>query len=196
MTTPTSTSLPAQACVLWFTGLSGAGKSTTALAVQQALHAHRCANYLLDGDQLRQGLCRDLGFSAEAREENIRRIGEVAALMVDAGLITLVAAISPFQQMREQVRKRFAPGKFVEIFIDAPLAVCEARDPKGLYRRARAGEIRDFTGIDSRYEAPLAPELHIKTNQLAPQQAVEQIIHYLHQQHYLVATVTHPPTTR
>lgn len=147
--------------VVWLTGLSGAGKSTIAARAGQALHARGHLAYILDGDNLRFGLCADLGFAAEDRAENVRRLGEAARLMQDAGLIVLVAAISPYRQDRERARGRIAAGRFVEVFVDAPLAVCEARDPKGLYRRARAGEITGFSGIDAPYEAPEAPELRL-----------------------------------
>ncbi len=147
--------------VIWFTGLSGAGKSTLAGALEQALAAAGKHTYLLDGDNVRHGLCGDLGFDDAARQENIRRVGEVAKLMVDAGLIVLTAFISPFRAERQLVRNLVGEGEFVEVFVDAPLAVCEERDPKGLYKKARAGEIRNFTGIDSAYEAPEAPEIHL-----------------------------------
>lgn len=147
--------------VIWFTGLSGAGKSTLAGALEQALAAKGKHTYLLDGDNVRHGLCGDLGFDDAARQENIRRVGEVAKLMVDAGLIVLTAFISPFRAERELVRSLLGEGEFVEVFVDAPLAVCEERDPKGLYKKARAGEIRNFTGIDSAYEAPEQPEIHL-----------------------------------
>ncbi len=152
--------------VLWFTGLSGSGKSTVAGALEQALHAQGVATYLLDGDNVRHGLCRDLGFSDDDRRENIRRVGEVARLMVDAGLVVLSAFISPHRAERQMVRELAGEGRFLEIFVDTPLAVCEARDPKGLYRKARAGELRNFTGIDSAYEAPPAPELRLDGQQL------------------------------
>ncbi|QXB56620.1 adenylyl-sulfate kinase [Aeromonas sp. FDAARGOS 1415] len=147
--------------VIWFTGLSGAGKSTLAGALEQALAAAGKHTYLLDGDNVRHGLCGDLGFDDAARQENIRRVGEVAKLMVDAGLIVLTAFISPFRAERELVRNLVGEGEFVEVFVDAPLAVCEERDPKGLYKKARAGEITNFTGIDSAYEAPEQPEIHL-----------------------------------
>lgn len=146
-------------CVLWFTGLSGAGKSTVANAVEALLHARGTHTYLLDGDNIRHGLNRNLGFGAADRTENIRRIGEVAKLMADAGLVTLSAFISPYRSDRDAVRALLAPGEFVEILVQASLATCESRDPKGLYRQARAGQIKDFTGIDAPYEAPLAPEI-------------------------------------
>jgi len=151
-------------CVLWFTGLSGAGKSTIANALEQRLAAMGHHTYLLDGDNVRHGLNRDLGFNDEDRVENIRRIGEVAKLMVDAGLIVITAFISPFRGDRQMVRDLLNPGEFVEVFVDVPLDVAERRDPKGLYRRARAGEIRHFTGIDSPYEPPPHPEIHLRTD--------------------------------
>ncbi|MXP52891.1 adenylyl-sulfate kinase [Pantoea sp. Seng] len=155
-----------QGVVLWFTGLSGSGKSTVAGAVEQALHRAGVSTYLLDGDNVRHGLCRDLGFSDDDRKENIRRVGEVAKLMVDAGLVVLTAFISPHRTERQMVRDLLGTGQFVEVFVDTPLAVCEARDPKGLYKKARAGELRNFTGIDSVYEAPDAPEIHLDGEQL------------------------------
>lgn len=155
-----------QGVVLWFTGLSGSGKSTVAGALEQALHRAGVSTYLLDGDNVRHGLCRDLGFSDDDRKENIRRVGEVAKLMVDAGLVVLTAFISPHRAERQMVRDLLAEGQFVEVFVDTPLAVCEARDPKGLYKKARAGELRNFTGIDSVYEAPDAPEIHLDGEQL------------------------------
>lgn len=147
--------------VIWFTGLSGAGKSTLAGALEQALAVEGKHTYLLDGDNVRHGLCGDLGFDDAARQENIRRVGEVAKLMVDAGLIVLTAFISPFRAERDLVRNLLGTDEFVEVFVDAPLSVCEERDPKGLYKKARAGEIRNFTGIDSAYEAPEQPEIHL-----------------------------------
>ena len=150
-----------QGAVLWFTGLSGSGKSTLAGAVEQALHHQRINTYLLDGDNTRHGLCSDLGFSADDRRENIRRVSEVSALMVDAGLVVLAAFISPHRAERQAARTKLPQGRFLEVFVDTPLEECERRDPKGLYRKARAGEIRNFTGIDSEYEFPEAPELHL-----------------------------------
>lgn len=147
--------------VIWFTGLSGAGKSTLAGALEEALAGLGKHTYLLDGDNVRHGLCGDLGFDEAARRENIRRVGEVAKLMVDAGLIVLTAFISPYREERDLVRNLLGEGEFVEVFVDAPLSLCEERDPKGLYKKARAGEIRNFTGIDSAYEAPLNPEVHL-----------------------------------
>lgn len=155
-----------QGVVLWFTGLSGSGKSTLAGALEQALFSLGVSTYLLDGDNVRHGLCRDLSFSDEDRRENIRRVGEVAKLMVDAGLVVLTAFISPHKVEREMVRTQLAEGQFIEIFVDTPLETCEARDPKGLYKKARAGELKNFTGIDSIYQAPEKPEIHIDGEQL------------------------------
>ncbi len=155
-----------QSAVLWFTGLSGSGKSTLAGALEQALHQSGVSTYLLDGDNVRHGLCRDLGFSDEDRRENIRRVGEVARLMVDAGLVVLTAFISPHRAERRMVRDMLPEARFIEVFVDTPLSICEARDPKGLYKKARAGELRNFTGIDAVYEAPLAPEVHLNGEQL------------------------------
>jgi bifunctional enzyme CysN/CysC len=169
-----------KACVLWFTGLSGAGKSTIANLVEKKLFGMGRHTYLLDGDNIRHGLNRDLGFTDADRVENIRRVGEVARLMTDAGLIVLVSFISPFRSERRLARSLLGPGEFFEIFIDTPLEVAEARDPKGLYRKARAGKIRNFTGIDSPYEAPENPEMHIDTGRVSAEQAAEQVIGHLH----------------
>lgn len=150
-------------CILWFTGLSGSGKSTIANALEQRLFELGHHTYLLDGDNVRHGLNKDLGFSDADRVENIRRIGEVAKLFVDAGVIVMTAFISPFRSDRDLVRKLVGEGEFVEIFVDTPLEICEQRDPKGLYKKARAGQIKNFTGLDSPYEAPEKPELVLKT---------------------------------
>ena len=174
-------------CILWFTGLSGSGKSTIANAVETQLLAMRKHTYLLDGDNIRHGLNRGLGFSDEDRVENIRRIGEVAKLFVDAGTIVLTAFISPFRGDREQVRKLVEAQEFIEVFVDTPLAVCEARDPKGLYKKARAGEIPHFTGIDSPYEAPQKPEVHIRNDNITVEDAAMQVIDYLKTKGYLDA---------
>lgn len=168
-----------QPAVVWFTGLSGAGKSTIADLVEQRLHAMGRHTCLLDGDNVRHGLNRDLGFSDADRAENIRRVAEVARLMTDAGLIALVAFISPFRAERALARARVEAGEFVEVFVDTPLAVAESRDPKGLYRKARRGELKHFTGIDSPYEPPLAPELRLDTTALDPHAAAEQVVHQL-----------------
>ncbi len=168
-----------KACVLWLTGLSGAGKSTIANRVEKRLTAAGRHTYLLDGDNVRHGLNKDLGFTAQDRVENIRRVAEVSRLMVDAGLIVLVSFISPFRSERRMARELFAPGEFFEVFVDTPLAEAERRDAKGLYRKARRGELRNFTGIDSPYEAPENPEIHIDTTRLDPDAAAERIVAYL-----------------
>jgi bifunctional enzyme CysN/CysC len=163
-------------CVVWFTGLSGSGKSTIANLVETRLHAMGRHTYLLDGDNVRHGLNRDLGFTPEDRVENIRRIAEVAKLMVDAGLIVLTAFISPYRAERDMARALFAEGEFLEVFVDTPLAVAEARDPKGLYAKARRGELKNFTGIDAPYEVPLSPELRIDAADGTLAQSVEQVL--------------------
>jgi bifunctional enzyme CysN/CysC len=165
-----------RAMVLWFTGLSGSGKSTIANLVEKKLHALGKHSFLLDGDNVRHGLNKDLGFTDADRVENIRRVGEVARLMADAGLIVLTAFISPFRAEREMVRQLLPEGEFLEIFIDTPLAEAERRDVKGLYKKARAGELKNFTGIDSPYEAPEAPEMRIDTTTLSSEQAAELIV--------------------
>jgi len=165
--------------LLWYTGLSGSGKSTIANAVEAKLFELGCHTYLLDGDNVRMGLNKGLTFSDEDRVENIRRISEVAKLFVDAGLMVSTAFISPFKADRAQARTIMANGEFVEVFIDTPLEVCESRDPKGLYKKARAGEIPNFTGISSAFDIPESPELHIKTAEQTIEQSVEQIIGYL-----------------
>ena len=166
--------------VLWFTGLSGSGKSTVAGALEEALHQQGVSTYLLDGDNVRHGLCSDLGFSDEDRKENIRRVGEVASLMADAGLVVLTAFISPHRAERQMVRERVGQDRFIEVFVDTPLAVCEARDPKGLYKKARAGGLRNFTGIDAVYEAPESPEIHLEGQQLVTN-LVSQLLDLLRQ---------------
>jgi len=166
-------------CVLWLTGLSGAGKSTIANLIDRRLTAMARHTYVLDGDNVRHGLNKDLGFTAQDRVENIRRVAEVAKLMADAGLITLVSFISPFQSERQMARELMLPGEFIEVYIDAPLAVAESRDPKGLYKKARRGELSNFTGIDSPYEAPSAAEIRIDTTTVTPAEAAEQIVDYL-----------------
>lgn len=162
-------------CCIWFTGLSGAGKSTLASALEAQLYADGRHVYVLDGDNVRHGLNRDLGFSVENRVENIRRVAEVAHLMVDAGLIVLVAFISPFRAERAMARALFAPGEFFEVFVDTSLAECEQRDTKGLYAKARRGELSDFTGIDSPYEAPVAPEVRVDTKSTPLTSCLEEI---------------------
>jgi bifunctional enzyme CysN/CysC len=163
-------------CVLWFTGLSGSGKSTVANLVEKKLHAMGHHTYLLDGDNVRHGLNRDLGFTEEDRVENIRRVAEVAKLMVDAGLIVLTAFISPYRAERRMARQLLQEGEFIEVFMDTPLEVAEARDPKGLYKKARRGELKNFTGIDSPYEAPEAPEFSVNTAETSPEKAADELI--------------------
>lgn len=165
--------------LLWFTGLSASGKSTVAGALEYTLSQMGYHTYLLDGDNIRHGLCRDLGFSDDDRHENIRRVGEVAKLMTDAGLIVLSAFISPFRQERQLVRELLAEGDFWEVFVDTPLAVCEQRDPKGLYQKARAGEIADFTGISSAYQPPEMPEIWLHSEQSTVESQVNQCVELL-----------------
>lgn len=165
--------------VLWFTGLSGSGKSTIAHRVERMLIERGVFSYVLDGDNVRYGLNSDLGFSPDEREENIRRIGEVARLFADSGAVVLSAFISPYQRDRDRVRGLLQEGEFVEVFVDTPLEICEARDPKGLYKKARAGEISNFTGIDAPYEAPERPEVHLETANLSVDAAAARVVDYL-----------------
>lgn len=168
-------------CCVWLTGLSACGKSTIAVALEQVLIQRGHLAYVLDGDNIRHGLNKNLGFSPEDRTENIRRIGEVAKLFVDAGLICVTSFISPYRADRDMVRSIMKDGEFVEIFVDAPVEVCAERDPKGLYKKAMAGEIKGFTGVspDAPYEAPGNPELHLKTAEASVEECVEQILEYL-----------------
>ncbi|MBL9161115.1 MAG: adenylyl-sulfate kinase [Planctomycetaceae bacterium] len=183
-------------CVVWFTGLSGCGKSTVANVVDRQLFERGVRTYLLDGDNVRHGLNATpqmlaerygtefgqrfgLGFGQQDREENIRRVGAVAQLMCDAGLVTLTAFVSPYRADRDAVRATLAAGDFIEVFVDAPLEVCEARDPKGLYQKARAGQIKDFTGIDAPYEAPMAPQLVLKSAEFSPEALAAEVLRYL-----------------
>jgi adenylylsulfate kinase len=168
-----------KSCVLWFTGLSGAGKSTLAHAVEQELHNRGCRTFVLDGDNVRHGLSSDLGFSENDRKENIRRIGETAKLMMEAGMIAMTAFISPFREDRNAVRKLMPEGDFFEIYCKASLKACEARDVKGLYKKARAGEIKNYTGVDSPYEFPENPELSIDTAALSIEQSVNEVLKLL-----------------
>ena len=165
--------------VLWFTGLSGSGKSEIADALEQKLHAFGMRTYLLDGDNLRHGLNRDLGFTDQDRVENIRRVAEVAKLMTDAGLMVLASFISPFYSERQMARGLFGEGEFIEIFVNTPLEVCEARDPKGLYKKARAGELKNFTGIDSDYQIPKNAEIVLDGGALAADMLADEIVAYL-----------------
>ena len=163
-------------CVVWLTGLSGSGKSTIADALELKLFALGYRTYTLDGDNIRHGLSSDLGFNEADRVENIRRIAEVAKLMADAGLIVISAFISPFKSERDYARQIMANDEFIEVFVDTPLKVCEARDPKGLYKKARAGQLRNFTGIDSPYQQPIKPEIVLKTIRKTPSELADQIL--------------------
>lgn len=171
-----------RSAVLWFTGLSGSGKSTLAHAVEEKLYELNCRTFVLDGDNVRQGLCSDLGFSIQDRAENIRRISEAARLLVEAGVIAMTAFISPFRDDRQKARSIFPLGDFIEIFCEASLDVCERRDVKGLYKRARAGEVKEFTGISSPYEAPANPELIVRTGELELDDCVAQVIEFMERQ--------------
>jgi adenylyl-sulfate kinase len=179
---PMTSQMSSKACpglVVWFTGLSGAGKTTLATSVERSLANVGLAAFVLDGDSLRTELCRDLGFTASDRAENVRRIGVVAQLMADAGLICLVALISPFSGDRLMARRRLPTGSFIEVFVNAPLSICEERDTKGLYQLARAGRIPEFTGISSPYEAPEAPELEVRTDLLDIDESTEMVLNIL-----------------
>lgn len=186
-----------RAATIWLTGLSASGKSTLAFALERALTDRGRSCYVLDGDNVRHGLNKNLGFSAEDRSENIRRIAEVAKLMNDAGLIVISAFISPFRQDRRQAREIIGSDRFREIFLNTPLAVCESRDPKGMYKMARAGRIADFTGISSPYEAPEAPFLTLDTDQFSPNQLVAQVLQSLHpEQQEALKTTTNSESIR
>lgn len=174
-----------KSAVLWFTGYSGAGKSTLSVAVEKELHRRGIRTYVLDGDNVRHGLNNNLGFTPEDRTENIRRIGEVSKLFCDAGVMTLTAFISPYREDREMVRSLMNEGEFVEIYVKCALKECEKRDPKGLYKKARNGEIKGFTGIDAPYEAPQAPELVIETDQQTLAESVEKVLAYLSGEGYI-----------
>lgn len=164
---------------LWFTGLSGSGKSTLAHAVEEQLHLRGCRTYVFDGDNVRHGLCRDLGFSLEDRSENLRRIAEMIHLFIDAGVIALTAFISPLREDREKVRSIVSPENFIEIYCNCPLEICEQRDVKGLYQQARRGEISNYTGISSPYEPPVTPDLTFNTSTQTVNECVKTIILYL-----------------
>jgi len=168
-----------RAHLVWLTGLPAAGKSTVAGLVLGKVHAVGARACVLDGDELRRRLNRDLGFGLADREENVRRAAEIARLMVGAGLVVVVAIISPFRDQRDRIRATFAPGQFSEVFVDAPLEVVERRDPKGLYRRARLGELKEFTGVDSPYEPPLTPEVHLHTDRHSPEECAQQVFVHL-----------------
>lgn len=176
--------------IIWFTGLSGAGKSTLAHAIEESLHQHGCRTFVLDGDNVRHGLCGDLGFDAESRIENIRRVGEVAKLFVEAGMIVLTAFISPHRSERRRVRSMVAHGDFIEVYCNSSIEVCEDRDVKGLYKKARAGEIADFTGVSSAYEEPKNPELIVNTGASALSDCVQQVLNEMAQRGLLRLTDT------
>jgi adenylylsulfate kinase len=166
-------------CTIWLTGLSGSGKSTVAVALEKALWARGVRAFILDGDNIRHGLNKNLGFSPADRTENIRRIGEVAKLFTESGMVALTAFISPYRADRDQVRAVMAPGDFVEVLVDCPIEVCEERDVKGLYKKARAGQIPEFTGVSAPYEPPLKPELTIRTHQQSVEESARQILDHL-----------------
>jgi adenylylsulfate kinase len=168
-----------KSCVVWFTGLPSSGKSTIAGEVEHQLNAKGMRTYLLDGDNVRHGLNNNLGFSPQDREENIRRIGEVAKLFVDAGMITFVAFISPYRKDRDRARNILEDGEFIEVYVKCPVDICEQRDPKGQYQKAKKGEIKEFTGISAPYEEPLDPEIVLETDRFAVEESVKKIIDYL-----------------
>tara|TARA_B100000700_G_C15019463_1_gene844917 strand:+ start:1303 stop:1947 length:645 start_codon:yes stop_codon:yes gene_type:complete len=175
--------------ILWFTGLSGSGKSTLANAVNLELYKKSFSTYVLDGDNVRHGLCKDLGFSDADRQENIRRIGEVAKLFIDSGIIVLTAFVSPFRSDRDNIRNLVEKGDFIEIYCSADLSICENRDPKGLYKKAREGKIKDFTGISSPYEEPIKPELKIDTGKEPLENSVSIVIDYLNNNNILKRSI-------
>ena len=181
------TMLKQKGCTVWFTGLSASGKSTIAFTLEHALMQRGHLTYVLDGDNVRHGLNKNLGFSAEDREENIRRIGEVAKLFTDAGIITLTSFISPYLKDRDNNRALLKEGAFIEVYVDAPIDVCEERDPKGLYKKARAGELKGFTGIDDPYEPPVKPEIVLKPAEQSPQEAAAILLEYLQEKGFIPA---------
>lgn len=168
-----------KSCALWFTGLSASGKSTLANALSKEFHEMGIRSYVLDGDNIRHGLNKNLGFSPEDRKENIRRIGEVAKLFVDAGLIVMSAFISPYREDRDNVRRLLEENKFIEIFLECPISECEKRDPKGIYKKAKAGEIKEFTGVSAPYEKPESPEIILETDKMTVEQCVDALLDYL-----------------
>ncbi len=172
-------------CTLWMTGLSGSGKSTLAVALEKKLWERGVRAYVLDGDNIRHGLNKDLGFSPKDRNENIRRIGEVARLFTDANVVNVTAFISPYRADRDQVRALMAEGDFIEVFLDCPVEACERRDPKGLYKKARAGEIPEFTGISAPYEAPLNPEISLRTDRESEEESLQYLLQYLERRGYI-----------
>ena len=172
-------------CVLWFTGLSAAGKSTLANALCQRLHLLGVKSYVLDGDNIRHGLNKNLGFSPEDRRENIRRIGEVAKLFVDAGLIAMTAFISPYREDRNNVREILKEGEFIEVFVRCPIEECERRDPKGIYKKARTGEVKEFTGISAPYEEPEHAEIVLETDKMTLEECVKEVMNYLIRNQYI-----------
>jgi len=174
--------------VVWFTGLSASGKSVIAHEVESILHERGCLTYVLDGDNVRHGLNKNLGFSPEDREENIRRIGEVAKLFADAGILAMTAFISPYRVDRGKARKLLEDGRFIEVFVNCPVDICEERDPKGLYKRAKAGEIREFTGISAPYEAPENPEIVLNTDKLTIEESAQIVVSFLEQRGFIPAT--------
>ncbi|GAA0344936.1 adenylyl-sulfate kinase [Oceanobacillus sp. FSL W7-1293] len=176
-----------KSAVIWFTGLSGSGKSTISVELEKELHHLGVRTYRLDGDNIRHGLNKDLGFRPEERKENIRRIGEVSKLMADAGLVVLTAFISPYRADRDDVRNLMEHGEFIEVFVDASIETCELRDPKGLYKKVRAGKLTGFTGIDAPYEAPEKPEITVSTDVESIEKSVQTIISYLRMKGYLIS---------
>ena len=174
-----------KSCVIWFTGLSAAGKSTLANVLSKELHIMEVKNYVLDGDNIRHGLNKNLGFSHDDRKENIRRIGEVAKLFVDAGLIAMAAFISPYREDRSNVRRLLGNGQFIEVFVKCPVSECERRDPKGIYKRARAGEIKEFTGVSAPYEEPENPEIILKTDEMSLEKCIKTLLNYLRENKYI-----------
>jgi len=170
---------------IWLTGLSGSGKSTIAVELEHALIENRHQAYILDGDNIRHGLNKNLGFSPEDRTENIRRIGEVAKLFTDVGIITITAFLSPYREDRDAVRRLLSDGEFIEVYVKCPLDVCEERDTKGLYKKARAGEVKDFTGISAPYEEPLNPELTIDSSKLTVEESTRAVLNYLEEKGYV-----------